>query len=163
MPKNISGGSAHKAQRNSEGSKARKNRCLVDVLLEDYSIGEKIPDVFVGRVVRRMGSGRMMVFYMNSYNQGTEQIIPMRGGLRGKGKKSVWVDVDSVVMVVETGLSGTTHEIVGVFSESQVARYRKMFPDADARLFLKGTTETSEKPLEEMFEVQAEEVDIEAI
>jgi hypothetical protein len=164
MPKNMSGGSAHKAQRNSEGSKARNNRCLVDDLLADYEVGEKLPDIYVGRIVRRMGSGRMMVFYMNHYNQGTEQIIPMRGGLRGKGKKSVWVDVDSLVMVVETGLAGTTHEIVGVFSETQIARYKKLFPEADPRLFLKGTVETTEKPPEELFEFNNEEdVDVDAI
>lgn len=137
---------------------------MVDALLDDYAAGEKITDVFVGRIVRRMGSGRMQVFYMNEHNQGTERIVPMRGGLRGKGKKSVWVDVDALVMVIETGLAGTTHEIVGVFSETQVTRYRKMFPDADPRLFLKGVTETTEKPPEELFEFQEEEeVDVDAI
>ena len=165
MPKNTSGGSAHKGQRNSEGSKARNNRCLVDALLDDYASGEKITDIFVGRIVRRMGSGRMQVFYMNEHNNGTERIVPMRGGLRGKGKKSVWVDVDALVMIMETGLGGTTHEIVAVFSELHVARYRKLFPEADPRLFLKGVTETTEKPPEELFEFNdaEDDVDVDAI
>jgi hypothetical protein len=67
-----------------------------------------------------------------------QQIIPMRGGLRGKAKRTVWVDIDSLVMIAGTGLSGTTHEIIAVFSPEQVARYRKIFPQADERLFLKG-------------------------
>jgi hypothetical protein len=66
-----------------------------------------------------------------------QQIIPMRGGLRGKGKHTVWVEIDALVMIAETGLSGATHEIVAVFSSEQVNRYRKLVPHADERLFLK--------------------------
>lgn len=143
MPKNITGGSAHRAQRNSEGSKARNNRCLVDALLDDLASGEKIKDVFVARVMKRMGSGRMQVFYMNPAQQGTEIIVPMRGGLRGRGKATVWVDTGSLVMVAETGLGGITHEIVAVFSEIQVTRYKKLVPDADPRLFAKGDIDTA--------------------
>ena len=67
----------------------------------------------------------------------------MRGGLRGKGKKTVWVDLDSLVMIAETGLAGTTHEIVAVFSPEQVSRLRKLKPDLDERYFLKGSSEAS--------------------
>lgn len=166
MPRNTTGGSGHKAQRNSEGSKARHNREFIDDLLDDYRKGEKTDGVFVGRVIRRMGCGRMEVFYIKDVidkddeeslamddapvkktpkirQEAVQQIIPMRGGLRGKAKKTVWVDIDSLVMCAETGLSGTTHEIIAVFSPDQVARYRKLFPDADERLFLKGGAETT--------------------
>ena len=163
----MTGGSAHKGQRNSEGSKARHNRCLVDDLLEDMEKGEKLDDIYVGRVMRRMGSGRMQVFYVDKHGRGEEMIVPMRGGLRGKGKKTVWVDLDSLVMVVETGLAGTTHEIVAVFSPQQVARYRKAIPDADTRLFLKGSVEVSKEAKEDGFEFDAapeeEDVDIDNI
>ena len=165
MPRNTTGGSGHKAQRNSEGSKARHNREFIDDLLDDYRKGEKTDGVYVGRVTRRMGQGRMEVFYIQDViekvdeddlafdaptkkapkvrKEAVQQIIPMRGGLRGKAKKTVWVDIDSLVMLAETGLSGTTHEIVAVFSPEQVARYRKLKPDADERLFLKGGAEAS--------------------
>ena len=160
MPRNTTGGSGHKAQRNSEGSKARHNREHIDALLDDYRKGEKVEDVYVGRVTRRMGSGRMEVFYIKTVEDkddeealafeapvkkapkvrhvDVQQIVPMRGGLRGKAKRTVWVDIDSLVMIAGTGLSGTTHEIIAVFSPEQVARYRKIFPHADERLFLKG-------------------------
>ncbi len=165
MPRNTTGGSGHKAQRNSEGSKARHNREFIDDLLDDYRKGEKTDGVYVGRVTRRMGCGRMEVFYIKQVvekvdedslafdapvkkapkirNVDVQQIIPMRGGLRGKAKKTVWVDIDSLVMIAETGLSGATHEIIAVFSQEQVARYRKLKPDADERLFLKGGAEAS--------------------
>lgn len=164
MPRNTTGGSGHKAQRNSEGSKARNNRCLVDDLLEDIRNGENVNDVHVARVTKRMGCGRMEVFYLEEVIEEkkkdawlleekpkkveyrvVQQIVPMRGGLRGKGKKTVWVDLDSLVMIAETGLAGTTHEIVAVFSPEQVARLRKLKPDMDERYFLKGTTDPTSK------------------
>jgi hypothetical protein len=159
MPRNTTGGSGHKAQRNSEGSKARTNRCFVDDLLDDIKNEEKLEDVFIARVTKRMGSGRMEVFYIKEFERDEDerrndrdlierrvmtQIVPMLGGLRGKGKKTVWVDLDSLVMIAETGLGGTTHEIVAVFSPEQVARLRKLKPDMDERYFIKGTTTSSE-------------------
>lgn len=171
MPRNTSGGSGHKAQSNSEGSKARNNRVFVDELLDDLRNGEKVDGVYVGRVTRRMGSGRMEVLYFKP-RKGDEhekegvdvvqQIMPMRGGLRGKGKHTVWVEVDAVVMIAETGLSGTTHEIVAVFSQEQVNRYRKLVPTADERLFLKqGQQEEENGGIE--FDREEQEVNIDDI
>jgi hypothetical protein len=85
----------------------------------------------------------MEVFYIrkqfNEYEgeHGVEvtQIIPMRGGLRGRGKKDVWVEPGSLVVVAETGLAQTTHEIVAVFSSSQIARLRKLKPTMNPRFF----------------------------
>jgi len=146
MPRNTTGGSAHRGQRNSEGSKARHNREFIDDLLDDYKNKQDTAGVYVGRVLRRMGCGRMEVLYMMKKKadalekeriESVQQIMPMRGGLRGKAKKTVWVDIDSLVMIAETGLAGTTHEIIAVFSPEQVAKYRTLFPDADERLFMK--------------------------
>jgi hypothetical protein len=109
----------------------------------------------------------MEVFYINNdggTTRSAQQIIPMRGGLRGKGKKSVWVDLDSLVMIANTGLGGATHEIVSVFTEEQVRRYRKMVPDADERLFMKSgmdTTQTKDEGFE--FSEDAGEVDVDGI
>jgi hypothetical protein len=154
MPRNTTGGSAHRGQRNSEGSKARHNREFIDDLLDDYKNKQDTKGVYVGRVLRRMGSGRMEVLYMvkksadkfeKEREEAVQQIMPMRGGLRGKAKKTVWVDIDSLVMIAETGLAGTTHEIIAVFSSDQVAKFRNLFPDADERLFLKnGLTEAED-------------------
>lgn len=185
MPRNTTGGSGHKAQRNSEGSKARHNREFIDDLLDDYRKGEDTKGVYVGRVLRRMGNGRMEVFYIREVvdeedemglamddaarvrkvrKQDVQQIIPMRGGLRGKAKKTVWVDIDSLVMIAETGLSGATHEIVAVFSPEQVARYQRLFPTADERLFLKsGNSELDGARDGVVFEDADEEVDVDDI
>jgi hypothetical protein len=165
MPRNTTGGSGHKAQRNSETSKEKNNREIIDTLLDDYANHENTQGVYVARITKRMGCGRMEVFYTDERKQEKQQIIALRGGLRGKGKKSVWVDVDSLVLVAETGLSGTTHEIVAVFSEAQVARFKKVKPDADPRLFIRGTSDT--KDADDGFEFErheeTEEIDVDAI
>lgn len=185
MPRNTTGGSGHKAQRNSEGSKARNNRCLVDDLLDDIKNGEDVRGVNVARVTKRMGCGRMEVFYLEEVveekkkdswmfeekpkkaeQRVVQQIVPMRGGLRGKGKRTVWVDLDSLVMIAETGLAGTTHEIVAVFSPEQIAKLRRLKPDMDERYFLKGNTEASSKEdggFEFEEEKENEEVDVDNI
>jgi len=181
MPRNTTGGSGHRSQRNSEGSKARNNRCLVDDLLDDIRNEETTDGVHIARVTKRMGCGRMEVFYLEDVveekkdawmleskpkvkeQRVVQQIVPMRGGLRGKGKKTVWVDLESLVMVAETGLAGTTHEIVAVFSPEQVARLRKLKPHMDERCFAKQSTETKQEMggfvLEEEEEKEQQEVD----
>lgn len=181
MPRNTTGGSGHKSQRNSEGSKARHNREHIDDLLDDYRKNEDTKGVYVGRILRRMGNGRMEVLYFRTivlkdddemYADPTkktriemvQQIIPMCGGLRGKAKKTVWVDIDSLVMLAETGLAGATHEIIAVFSPEQVARYRKLFPHADERLFLKsGNGDEAPEESGITFDEEEDEVNVDDI
>lgn len=188
MPRNTTGGSGHKAQRNSEGSKARHNREHVDDLLDDYRKGEDTKGVYVGRVLRRMGNGRMEVLYFQTIvdaddeeslaldnpslrsktpktrTEMVQRIIPMCGGLRGKAKKTVWVDIDSLVMLAETGLAGATHEIVAVFTPEHVARYRKLFPHADERLFMKnGNTDEQEADGVTFDDTAGDDVDVDDI
>ena len=88
---------------------------------------------------------------------------PLRGGMRGKGKKSVWVDIGSLVIVAETDLGGKTHEIVAVMTPEQVARYRKIKPNADARLFLKDASAEADAKGEIVFEEDEAEVNVDAI
>jgi hypothetical protein len=120
----------------------------VNDLLDDYKSGAKTDGVHVGRILRRMGNGRMEVMYFvnrpadeneRARTEMVQQVMPMRGGLRGKGKGTVWVDIDSIVLIAETGLAGMTHEIMAVFLPEQVARYRRLRPDADERLFMKNS------------------------
>jgi hypothetical protein len=86
---------------------------------------------------------------------------PLRGGMRGKGKKSVWVDIGSLVLVAATELGGKTHEIFAVMTPEQVARLRKIKPDADARLFLKDGS--AEEAVTEEILFEDEEVNVDDI
>jgi len=162
MPRNMTGGSGHRSQRNSEGNKARNNRIKGDLLLDDLFNQEETEGVVVGKVTRRLGCGRMEICHFNEKGEAFLLQAPLRGGMRGKGKKSVWVDIGSVVIVAETDLGGKTHEIIAVMSPDQLARYRNLMPKADPRLFVKdGSTE--EKPKDEIIFEECEEVDVDAI
>jgi hypothetical protein len=66
---------------------------------------------------------------------------PLRGGLRGRGKKDVWIDVGSVVLLANTGLGGTPWKIMSVFNEKQIARYQEIMPAADKRIFARAATD----------------------
>jgi hypothetical protein len=84
-----------------------------------------------------------------------QQVMPMRGGLRGKGKGTVWVDIGSIVLIAETGLAGMTHEIMAVFLPEQIARYRRLKPDADERLFAQDASADAKEDV--VFEESEEE------
>jgi len=117
--------------------------------LMDNPEGVKLDGAFIGRVMRRLGDGRMEIFYtVKETVQQKERIVdkliqaPIRGGMRGRGKKDVWVDVGSVVLFEETGLGGMApYRILSVFTPAQIARYKSVVPDADPRLFLKSSNE----------------------
>ena len=145
MPRNVTGGSGHKSQRNSEGSKARANRELVNDLLDDYKSGAKTDGVHVGRILRRMGNGRMEVMYFvtrpadeneRERIEMVQQVVPMRGGLRGKGKGTVWVDIGS--------MSGNRRKpvntVASIFLASMWACALSRMPDRLPRMLTKRGT-----------------------
>jgi hypothetical protein len=151
MPRNTTGGSGHKGERNSKSHKEIKNQEIGDLLLDDYNNSE---GVYVGLVTKRLGNGRMEVSYRKKV-QGDLNIytmnIPLRGGMKGKGKKDVWVDVNSYVVFAETELSGKTHEIISVLTPDQIVKYQTIVPQHIRR-----------ENEEVLFEEQ-DEIDVEAI
>ena len=169
MPRNTTGGSGHRSQRNSESNKTKSNNKIIDALIEDIAT-EMPEDVFIGRVMRRLGAGFMEVFYLKKVTiEGKERMedtivrAPLKGGMRGRGKKDVWVDVGRVVVIADTGLGGTPWKIVGVLNDAQIVRYRTVCEDADPRLFIKATTDevTADGGIE--FTEDTEEVEIDDI
>ena len=167
MPRNLTGGSGHKSQKNSESSKARNNKSINENLFDDLRDGMNVDDILIGRVLRHLGQGRMEVFYVKKEWSEEEEkeikrevtkIIPMRGGLRGKGKKDVHIGPGDVVMIMETGLANVTHEIVSVFYEPQRSKLRKLRPDLDARIFAAaGSSATEEEADGVVFEEEEKE------
>lgn len=144
-----------KGARNSESDKARKNRLIGDALLDDYLSGASTKGVYVGRVTKKFGHGRMEVFVIEE-NRPTVMNVPLRGGLKGKGKQNVWVDVDNVVIVAENDVG--SHEIIAVLSSDQRDQLRKIKPDLDERIFAKGELQT--KPQESGFVFDKEDSDV---
>ena len=168
MPRNMTGGSGHRSQRNSESNKTKMNNKIGDKMLDDLMDEAKIDGAFVGRVMRRLGDGRMEIFYtaketIQEKERTVDKLIqaPIRGGMRGRGKKDVWVDVGSVVLFEETGLGGmATHRILSVFTDAQIARYKSIVKDADPRLFLKSASDVVEGGGGIEFDEADDEVDI---
>jgi hypothetical protein len=172
MPRNLTGGSGHKSQKNSESAKSRHNKDFNDKIMDDFRDGMNTSDIFIGRVIQHVGHGQMKVFYTKKewseeeekeINREITQIIPMRGGLRGKGKKDVHIGTGDVVMIAETGLSNVTHEIISVFYEPQRSQLRKLRPDLDARIFVADATSKDEEMGGVIFEEKEEEMNIDDI
>lgn len=158
MPKNLTGGSKTRGARNSESDKARKNRLIGDALLDDYLQGASTKGVYVGKVTKKFGHGRMEVFVLLNDRPQTMN-VPLRGGLKGKGKQHVWVDVDNVVIVAENDVGG--HEIIAVLTNEQRDHLKRVKPELDERIFVKGVSEQTQP---EAFEFHEDsDVDIDAV
>jgi hypothetical protein len=114
MPRNTTGGSGHKARANSEGNTTKKNRQLLEAYIDDISKEGHCEDVYVSRVTKKLGDGRVDVTYFigdRAYN--VQSCI--KGSLRGRGKSQAFVDVGSIVLVASTGLVGSmAYEIIAV-------------------------------------------------
>jgi len=134
MPKNTSGGSKHKKGSNSESSTSKKAKKLFENILSDARDGDVPDSLHIGKVQRKLGQGRMEVDYVHADRLHTVKAL-VRGSLSGRGKKDAFVDVGSIVVVVETGMDvGVTHEIMGVLTPQQVKDLREEM-DLDPRLF----------------------------
>jgi hypothetical protein len=97
-----------------------KNKKLFNNLLADIRDDEDIDGILVGRVMRKMGDGRMEVDYIKNERLETEK-ARMKGSIRGRGKKDAWVDVGSYVILNETGVDGALAlEIVMPLNPDQV-------------------------------------------
>jgi hypothetical protein len=125
MPKNTQGGSKHKKGSNSESSTSMKNKKLFNNLLADVRDDEDIDGILVGRVMRKLGDGRMEVDFIKNDRLKTEK-ARMKGSIRGRGKKDAWVDVGSYVILNETGVDGALAlEIVMPLNPDQVKVLKK--------------------------------------
>jgi hypothetical protein len=143
MPRNLTGGSGHKGRANGEGNTAKKNRIFVENFISDMKTEGKCEGVFVGRVLSKMGEGRMQVFFLVG-DRPVTIIAPIKGSLRGRGKSQAHIDTGSLVLLSDTGLSGAlSHEIVAVVQPDVVPTLSKAMT-LDARLLAKEVTDTKE-------------------
>jgi hypothetical protein len=102
-----------------------KNKKLFNNLLADIRDDEDIDGICVGRVMRKLGDGRMEVDFIKNDRLETEK-ARMKGSIRGRGKKDAWVDVGSYVILNETGVDGALAlEIVMPLNPDQVKVLKK--------------------------------------
>jgi hypothetical protein len=161
MPRNFTGGKGHRSGQNSESTASSKSKKIFEDLLSDLRHGEDLSGVFVGRVTKKLGDGRMEVVYFNEDRLETVKAI-IKGSLRGRSKRDAFIDVNSFVLLVDLGVdSGTTHEIMSVFTDAQVQILRKE-ADIDDRLFAIENKETKKEDNVE-FDHEEEEINIDTL
>lgn len=169
MPKNTTGGNKAKKGSNKEGGKSKKNKKMVDDVLDDISTNEIIltsasTEIVVGKVDKKLGNGAFHIWLGGDRFVRAEII----GRMSGKGGK-VWIDVGNLVVVDRGDKDSAVHaHIIGVFNSKQISRLKMMETGIDERFFSgtigAGSDEedgiefdrTEEKP-------EGDEVDVDAI
>ena len=59
----------------------------------------------------------------------------IRGSFRGKGKRSVWIDIGTIVVIADSGIAGSAEfEIMAILSADEIRDLRKEI-EIDARIF----------------------------
>lgn len=125
--------------RKRESGVAVRHRNLITALMDDFRENRELDDVFIGRVTKKLGNGRVEVFYVAMENEKTfdkegndiEKKVPksyekqavIKGSFRGRGKHSVWVEVGGIVIVSDTGVG--ILEIVGILTQEQLVAIAK--------------------------------------
>jgi hypothetical protein len=114
---------------------------MVETYLDDIRSEGKCEDVYLGRIIKRMGEGRMEVLYTVG-DRGCVASAPIKGSLRGRGKAQAHMDTGSVVLMASTGLSGSlAFEIIAVMTDAQLAQLDNI-QKVDARILAKQLLDT---------------------
>lgn len=113
--------SRNKASKRGRGGAAVKNTRAISGYMDTVRSHEIAENIYVGRVDRKLGNGRVEVRYAvkkrdiitdkdgevledkDSYELKTGQAI-IRGTFRGRSKRSVWIEVNSPVLIEDSGL-----------------------------------------------------------
>ena len=138
--------SGNKGAKRETGA-SMKNRRFVQNFLDDLRVDGSVTDVHIGRVLRKMGDGRMEVFYVDTSKkteQGNVAQAKIPGKFSGRGKHSVWIDVGTFVAIASNGLGGGVEfEIAAVFTPDQMREISKEF-DMDPRVLALDITDSSQ-------------------
>jgi hypothetical protein len=120
--------SRNKASKRGRGGAGAKNQRAITGVFDDLRSQERrgldvdlSENIYVGRVDRKLGNGRVEVRYAvkkrdviedkdgvvledkDSYQLQTGQAI-IRGTFRGRSKRAVWIEVNSPVLIEDSGL-----------------------------------------------------------
>jgi hypothetical protein len=103
---------------------SKKNNFLVADLLDDLK-GELEENILIARVIKRLGNGRMQVFYTTKNEDGTSRPnldqASIRGNMRGKSKRSLWIEIGSIVIVSKSDIGGSREfEIIGIIEPERL-------------------------------------------
>jgi hypothetical protein len=113
-----------KASKRVSGVQSKNSR-FIQSYLDDLRKEGSVEHVYISRVIGRLGNGRMEVFYIDSKQKPQTVQAIIRGSFRGKGKRSVWIDVGSIVAIADSGIAGSAEfEIMAILDQSDVNALR---------------------------------------
>jgi len=128
-------------------SVSKKNGRFIQDFMAELSAEGNVDSIYVARVTRTMGNGRVEVYYISKDPETSEvrgnldQAI-IRGSFRGRSRRDVWIDIGTIVAIADSGLKGSASlEIMAVFSAEQVREMRKD-SSVDPRTFITACVET---------------------
>ena len=153
------------SKRGGYGAGTKNTRAIAGVFddLRSTRDGDLAPNVYVGRVERKLGNGRVEVRYAvkkkeiiedrdgtvleekDSYQLQNGQAI-IRGTFRGRGKRSVWIEVNSPVLIEDSGLG--IMEIKALLTREQLKDLSNEIFIHSAILSDQGTNENKDDAIE---------------
>jgi hypothetical protein len=148
-----------------------KNKRFIQSFMDDIRKEGSVDDVYISRILKKMGNGRVEAFYVGADNRPRTVQAVIRGSFRGKGKRSVWIEDNAIVMIADSGIGGSAEfEVVAVLSPEQLRDLRKD-TSIDPRVVAFDIVDTevlmSDKPLTDdggfEFEIPEEEVNVDDI
>ncbi len=162
--KNLGGGKGHKKTSGKESRGARHNREFTDAFMEDVLSGEKVADVFLGRVIKAFGGGRLSLLMAD----GKEVTAALKGNLRcskGAARHADNVVACSPGTFVIVQSDEVVTQVVGVLNRYQVKDLKKAGYEATRGFFEaeSGADDGFEWDLEETAADDGEEIDIDAL
>lgn len=111
-----------------------KNNDFIQAYLDDLKAGDVPVDVHVARVLKKLGDGRVEVFYIGPNKKPSLSQAVIRGSFRGKGKHAVWIDPGSIVLAADSGIPGSASmEIMAVLDQASLDKIRKSI-EIDSRI-----------------------------
>lgn len=162
MPPPQKNSGARGSQR--ETKTTHKNNSFFEAYMSDLRKTGIVNDVHISRVLRNLGNGRVEVFYIDDKKKACLEKAYIRGLFRGKGKHSVNIDVNSIVLVADSGISGAAqYEIMALLSPEHVRELRKVV-EPDPRILNLDCTDSAALVKNEAtesggFEFTEEEID----
>ena len=146
-PKKNSG---NKGAKRETGVSAKNNK-FIQSFMDDIRKEGIITDVYIARIIKKMGNGRVQAFFVDNTSKPRTVQGVIRGSFRGKGKRSVWIEDNSIVVIADSGIGGSAeYEIMAVLSPDQVHELKKV-KELDPRILAMDVTDSEQlmsgKPL----------------
>ena len=98
-----------------------KNARFIQAYLDDIRRNQSTENVYVARIIARLGDGRMDAFYLDENKRPQTTQVVIRGSFRSKGKRSVWIEIGSIVIIASSGIPGSAEfGIMAILSQDDL-------------------------------------------